>query len=93
MTQNLDPGIAGATPDCDHCCRANDFYRILTEPEHNMIRQQQALLDAEGLDLHFTDAAIREALLSPRNQFPAFFSDSMSRLLTLTSILVSIFPD
>ena len=37
-----------------------DFYRILTEPEANMILQQQALLSTENVDLHFTDSAIRE---------------------------------
>jgi ATP-dependent HslUV protease ATP-binding subunit HslU len=37
-----------------------DFYRILTEPEGNMIKQQQALLATEGVHLHFTDAAIKE---------------------------------
>lgn len=41
-------------------CRAGDFYRILTEPEHNMIRQQQALLETEGIDLVFTDTAVHE---------------------------------
>ena len=40
--------------------RAKDFFRILTEPEHNMIRQQQALLATEGVELSFTDAAIRK---------------------------------
>lgn len=38
---------------------AADFYRILTEPENNMIRQQQLLLATEGVDLHFTEGAIR----------------------------------
>eukprot|EP00878_Enallax_costatus_P013102 GHUV01013690.1.p1 GENE.GHUV01013690.1~~GHUV01013690.1.p1 ORF type:complete len:311 (+),score=125.10 GHUV01013690.1:1159-2091(+) len=38
---------------------ADDFYRILTEPQHNMIRQQQVLLATEGVDLHFTDGAVR----------------------------------
>lgn len=38
---------------------AEDFYRILTEPQHNMIRQQQVLLATEGVDLVFTDGAIR----------------------------------
>ncbi|KAK9917368.1 hypothetical protein WJX75_003610 [Coccomyxa subellipsoidea] len=39
---------------------ANDFFRILTEPEHNMIKQQQALIATEGVELIFTDAAIRQ---------------------------------
>lgn len=38
----------------------DDFYRILTEPENNMIKQQQALLGTENVQLHFTDAAVRE---------------------------------
>lgn len=38
---------------------ADDFYRILTEPQHNMIRQQQVLLATEGVDLHFTHGAVR----------------------------------
>jgi ATP-dependent HslUV protease ATP-binding subunit HslU len=39
----------------------DDFRRILTEPEANLIRQNQALLAAEGVELHFTDDAV-EAL-------------------------------
>lgn len=38
----------------------HDLYRILTEPECNMIRQQQMLMDTEQIDLVFTDAAIHE---------------------------------
>jgi ATP-dependent HslUV protease ATP-binding subunit HslU len=38
-----------------------DFRRILTEPEANLIRQQQALLATEGVTLVFTEDAI-EAL-------------------------------
>lgn len=41
-------------------CRQDDFYRILTEPEGNMIKQQKALLATEGVQLHFTDASIKE---------------------------------
>jgi ATP-dependent HslUV protease ATP-binding subunit HslU len=36
----------------------DDFRRILTEPEGNLIRQQQALLATEGVTLSFTEAAI-----------------------------------
>ena len=35
-----------------------DFRRILTEPEANLIRQHQALMRTEGLDLSFTEDAI-----------------------------------
>src|SRR6201994_716490 len=36
----------------------DDFRRILTEPEANLIRQQQALLATEGVTLSFTEDAI-----------------------------------
>jgi ATP-dependent HslUV protease ATP-binding subunit HslU len=38
---------------------ADDFYRILTEPQHNMLRQQAVLMATEGIDLQFTDGAVR----------------------------------
>ncbi|BBN15108.1 ATP-dependent HslUV protease ATP-binding subunit HslU [Marchantia polymorpha subsp. ruderalis] len=37
-----------------------DLYRILTEPETNMIKQQQLLMKTENIDLVFTDDAIDE---------------------------------
>jgi len=37
-----------------------DFYRILTVPKTNLIRQQVALLKTDGLELEFSDGAIRE---------------------------------
>nr|WP_314428686.1 ATP-dependent protease ATPase subunit HslU [uncultured Brevundimonas sp.] len=36
----------------------DDFKRILTEPEANLIRQNQALLETEGVALVFTDDAV-----------------------------------
>ncbi|MBX9621484.1 MAG: ATP-dependent protease ATPase subunit HslU [Alphaproteobacteria bacterium] len=39
---------------------ADDFVRILVEPETNLIRQYQALLKTEGVELTFKDDAIRE---------------------------------
>jgi ATP-dependent HslUV protease ATP-binding subunit HslU len=39
----------------------DDFRRILTEPEANLIRQHQALMATEGMELSFTDDAV-EAL-------------------------------
>jgi ATP-dependent HslUV protease ATP-binding subunit HslU len=35
-----------------------DFRRILTEPEYSLVRQYQALLATEGIDLRFTDDGI-----------------------------------
>jgi ATP-dependent HslUV protease ATP-binding subunit HslU len=37
-----------------------DFVRILTEPENAMIKQYQALLKVEGVELEFTREAIEE---------------------------------
>ncbi|CAN0022260.1 unnamed protein product [Ascophyllum nodosum] len=37
-----------------------DLYKILTEPKNNLIRQQVELMKTEGVDIQFTDEAIRE---------------------------------
>ncbi len=37
-----------------------DFVRILTEPENAIIKQYQALLETEGIELEFTKEAIEE---------------------------------
>jgi ATP-dependent HslUV protease ATP-binding subunit HslU len=37
-----------------------DFFRILTEPHNALIRQYQALMATEGINLEFSDSAIRE---------------------------------
>lgn len=39
---------------------AEDYYRILTEPENALIKQQIALLSTEGVTLNVTDEAIQE---------------------------------
>lgn len=39
---------------------ADDFVRILTEPENALIKQYIALLSTEGVDLEFTEDAISE---------------------------------
>ncbi|EHJ48981.1 heat shock protein HslVU, ATPase subunit HslU [Solidesulfovibrio carbinoliphilus subsp. oakridgensis] len=39
---------------------AEDFYRILTEPQNALTVQYRALLGTEGVDLTFTDEALRE---------------------------------
>jgi ATP-dependent HslUV protease ATP-binding subunit HslU len=38
----------------------NDFYRILTEPVNNLLRQQKEMLDTENVKLSFTDGAVKE---------------------------------
>ena len=37
-----------------------EFFRILTEPQNALIKQYTALLETEGITLHFEEAAIRE---------------------------------
>lgn len=37
-----------------------DLYKIMTEPENNMIKQQVELMKTEGIVLVFTDEAIQE---------------------------------
>ena len=39
---------------------AEDFYRILTEPQNALTVQYRALLATEGVTLEFTDEALRE---------------------------------
>ena len=39
---------------------ADDFYRILTEPQNAIVKQYKALLGTEGVTLSFTDAALRK---------------------------------
>ena len=37
-----------------------EFYRILTEPRNALVRQYTALMETEGIELHYEDNAIRE---------------------------------
>jgi ATP-dependent HslUV protease ATP-binding subunit HslU len=53
--------------------RQEDLVRILREPKNSLIRQYTALLDTEGVSLHFTDDAVAEvariaALVNSRSQ-------------------------
>ncbi len=38
----------------------DDFYRILTEPQNAITKQYKALLSTEGVEVSFTDEALRE---------------------------------
>jgi ATP-dependent HslUV protease ATP-binding subunit HslU len=37
-----------------------DFYKILTQPKNALLKQYAALLDTEGVEIEFTDDAVRE---------------------------------
>jgi len=38
----------------------DDFYRILTEPQNALTKQYKALLATEGIEIEFTDSALKE---------------------------------
>jgi len=38
----------------------DDFYKILTQPKNALLKQYAALLKAEGVEIEFTDDAVRE---------------------------------
>jgi ATP-dependent HslUV protease ATP-binding subunit HslU len=38
----------------------DDFMRILTEPENALLKQYKALLETEGMEISYTDDAVRE---------------------------------
>lgn len=42
----------------------NDFYRILTEPRNALLKQYQALMVTDGIQLVFTDDSVREIAFS-----------------------------
>lgn len=66
-------------------CRSHDFYRILTEPENNMLKQQQALMETEGIQMEFTDAAIREISRVAEEVRPSIFHLKSKRLFSMPS--------
>jgi ATP-dependent HslUV protease ATP-binding subunit HslU len=59
---------------------AADFGRILREPEYNLVRQQQLLLAAEGVDLEFTDDAV-DAIAAAAAELNASVEDVGARRL------------
>ena len=57
---DLIPELQGRFPIRVHLedLKEEDFRRILTEPENALVKQYQALLATDGIDLRFTDDAI-----------------------------------
>lgn len=58
---DLIPELQGRLPirvELD-ALNADDFRRILTEPEHSLTKQYRALMQTEGVELTFEDSAIR----------------------------------
>jgi ATP-dependent HslUV protease ATP-binding subunit HslU len=71
-----------------------DFVRILQEPKNALVRQYQALVGSEGVELHFTDEAIRETARLAADANSRMENIGARRLHTvLTTILDDILFD
>ncbi len=59
---NLIPELQGRFPIRVELQKltADDFYRILVEPNNALLKQYKALLGTEGIDIEFTDDAIKK---------------------------------
>lgn len=59
---DLLPELQGRLPIQVHLqgLSRNEFYRILTEPENNLIRQYKEMMKAENIDLQFELESIQE---------------------------------
>jgi ATP-dependent HslUV protease ATP-binding subunit HslU len=65
-----------------------DFYRILTEPRNALLKQYQALLEADGILLVFTESAIREIASSAAQVNTKTENIGARRLHTILSTLL-----
>ncbi len=61
-----------------------DFYRIITEPKFNLIRQNEALLATEGVTLQVTDCAKREIARIAAHVNGTVQNIGARRLITIT---------
>ncbi len=67
---------------------AEDYYRILTEPENALIKQQVALMSTEGVTLSFTDEAIVEMARMAYQANQALENIGARRLYTIVEKVV-----
>ena len=67
---------------------ADDFYRILTEPKNALIKQYRALLATDGIELTFTDDALREIAGSADQVNTTMENIGARRLHTIMSTLL-----
>ena len=67
---------------------AEDFERILTEPRNALTLQYQALLDAEGVKLSFTESSIREIARTAAEVNDAMENIGARRLHTIMTRLL-----
>ncbi len=66
----------------------NDFYRILTEPKNALLKQYEALLASDGIDLDFTDSAVKEIASSAASVNARTENIGARRLHTIMSTLL-----
>jgi ATP-dependent HslUV protease ATP-binding subunit HslU len=61
----------------------DDFVRILTEPENSLTKQQVSLMATEGIELQFTEEAIREMAFMAHRANEVLESIGARRLYTI----------
>lgn len=66
----------------------NDFYRILTEPRNALLKQYQALMKTDGVELVFTDGSIHEISLCAHEVNMRTENIGARRLHTILSTLL-----
>ncbi len=67
---------------------AEDLARILVEPEHSLVRQYQALMGTEGVEVTFLDDAIREIAAMAARMNQEMEDIGARRLHTIMEILL-----
>lgn len=71
-----------------HSLTEEDFVKILTQPENALIKQYQALLATEGMQLEFTDDAVREIAATAARVNEEVANIGARRLHTVLSALL-----
>ncbi len=73
---------------------ANDFYEILKRPKNALIKQYRALMESEGVEIEFTDGAVREIAETAESVNKSVENIGARRLHTvLTTLLEDILFD
>ncbi|MFA0889435.1 MAG: ATP-dependent protease ATPase subunit HslU [Synergistales bacterium] len=67
---------------------AEDLARILVEPEHSLVRQYQALMETEGVEVRFEEDAIREIAVMAARMNQEMEDIGARRLHTIMEILL-----
>lgn len=65
-----------------------DFYRIITEPKYNLIAQHTAMMATEGVELEFTEDALKEIASMAAHINSTVQNIGARRLITITEKVV-----